>query len=126
MIFNKISYIDRINNLEVNRLIGIIPHVFKAVSILFIYIAIIKISKESNYFKDKIIKKKLINKTIETSINGIMITDVNGIIIYVNKSFLKLWGYKNINEVIGTHIINLWSDKDAVVKTPLRIHFGYG
>lgn len=40
-------------------------------------------------------------RAIESSINAIAISDPEGEILYVNPSFLKLWGYDSIDEVIG-------------------------
>jgi PAS domain S-box-containing protein len=41
------------------------------------------------------------NHAIHTSINGIMLTDLEGRISYVNPSFLKMWGYEAPAELIG-------------------------
>ncbi len=41
------------------------------------------------------------DRAIEASINGIVFTDLDGVIGYVNRSFLRLWGFDSDHEVIG-------------------------
>ncbi|MBN2181525.1 MAG: PAS domain S-box protein [Sedimentisphaerales bacterium] len=48
------------------------------------------------------------DKAIETSINAIAITDLNGILRYVNLAFLKMWGYDNPDEVLGKSAKHFW------------------
>jgi PAS domain S-box-containing protein len=43
------------------------------------------------------------NHAIDTSINGIMIADLDGRISYVNPSFISLWGFGAADGVIGMH-----------------------
>ena len=47
---------------------------------------------------------------IESSINAIAIADSDGNLTYVNDSFLNLWGYGNIEEVIGKSSLMFWND----------------
>ena len=51
------------------------------------------------------------NCAIESSINGIALTDLLGRVTYVNHSFLKMWGYNDDTEVIGQPTVNLWQSK---------------
>ncbi|MCX7030873.1 MAG: ATP-binding protein, partial [Spirochaetes bacterium] len=53
------------------------------------------------------------NHAINTSINGIMLTDLDGKVTWVNSSFLTLWGYAAAEEVIGSHIETFWAGDDA-------------
>ncbi|MBP7734338.1 MAG: PAS domain S-box protein [Spirochaetes bacterium] len=39
---------------------------------------------------------------IDSSVDAVAISDLNGIITYVNPAFLKLWGYDSAQEVLGT------------------------
>ena len=41
---------------------------------------------------------------IETSINGIMFTDLEGRVTYTNPAFMKMWGYTHFKEVLETDI----------------------
>ena len=59
---------------------------------------------------------KIKDSAIYSSINAIAITDLKGNITYVNPSFLKLWGYKNMENVIGEPIINFWQMKGKFVE----------
>ncbi|MCP1661459.1 PAS domain S-box-containing protein [Methanocalculus sp. AMF5] len=50
--------------------------------------------------------------TIESSINGIAIASLSGIITYVNPAFLTLWGYEDPDEVIGQHVVMFWRSEE--------------
>lgn len=42
------------------------------------------------------------------SINAIAITDLQGDLTYVNRSFLKMWGYNSEEEVVGKPAVQFW------------------
>ncbi|MBR1369255.1 hypothetical protein RJ53_06995 [Methanocalculus chunghsingensis] len=50
---------------------------------------------------------------IESSNNGIAITDLDGILTYVNPAFLSLWGYAGSEEVIGRPATSFWVSEKA-------------
>ena len=50
---------------------------------------------------------------INTSINGIMLTDLHGKVTYVNPSFLTLWGFASAEEVMGASFEDFWVGEDA-------------
>jgi PAS domain S-box-containing protein/excisionase family DNA binding protein len=52
------------------------------------------------------------DNAIETSINAIALADIKGKLTYVNRSFLKLWGFKTESEVIGKHVSEFWQKED--------------
>jgi PAS domain S-box-containing protein len=55
------------------------------------------------------------DSAIASSINALTLTDLNGIITYVNNSFLKLWGYDDATGVLDKHITEMWKrEKQAV------------
>ncbi len=45
---------------------------------------------------------------IESSLNAIAISNLDGILNYVNPSFLKIWGYGSMAEVIGKSVVSFW------------------
>ncbi|MHC4087141.1 MAG: PAS domain-containing protein, partial [Planctomycetota bacterium] len=55
---------------------------------------------------------RLRNIAIESSINGIAFVDIEGILIYANDSFLKLWGYSDEKQVLGKPAVGFWADVD--------------
>ncbi|RJS88997.1 PAS domain S-box protein [Candidatus Bathyarchaeota archaeon] len=58
-------------------------------------------------------------KAIESSINAIAFADLEGNLIYVNPSFLKMWGYESEEEVIGRAAVEFWQmreEAEEVVK----------
>lgn len=60
-----------------------------------------KIAEEELRIKDQ---------AIASSINAIALADLKGNLSYVNNSFLELWGYKSINEVLGRSAIEFWQN----------------
>ena len=46
-------------------------------------------------------KMKLKDSAIETSINAVVMCDMEGKLTYVNPSFMKMWGYENNENVLG-------------------------
>lgn len=53
------------------------------------------------------------NQAIDSSINGIMIADMDGRIGYVNRSFLSMWGYRSTEEVTGRLIGELLEEESG-------------
>ncbi|MFH1682496.1 MAG: PAS domain S-box protein [Candidatus Woesearchaeota archaeon] len=49
-----------------------------------------------------------IGTAIDSSINAIALADLDGNLIYVNKSFLKMWGYDHQKEVLGKSAVSFW------------------
>ena len=60
------------------------------------------------------------NFAVESSVSAIAFTDLGGILFYANQSYLNMWGYKDVNEVIGMHIYE-FSESNTVVDNSLRI-----
>ena len=57
---------------------------------------------------------RLKNYAIESSINAIIFTDLEGDLAYVNRSFLKMWGYDNGKKVLGKNISRFWEMEESV------------
>lgn len=55
---------------------------------------------------------KIRNWAIESSINAIVLADLDANLTYVNPSFLKLWGYESKDEIFGMHCENFWKEKE--------------
>ncbi len=53
---------------------------------------------------------------IASSINGIGISDLEGNIIYVNSSALKMWGTEDISEVLGTSSLSLAQSEEEAIE----------
>lgn len=52
------------------------------------------------------------NHAIHTYINGIMLTDLNGIITYVNPAFLRMWMYDDDEELLNLHSTQFWGETE--------------
>ncbi|MFC1636508.1 PAS domain S-box protein, partial [Planctomycetota bacterium] len=59
---------------------------------------------------------RILSSTIESSINGIAISDTKGKLTYVNRSFLKMWGYRDESEVLGRNAVEFWQEQDKASK----------
>ncbi len=67
----------------------------KAVRVVGTHVDITERKKYENDLKIK-------NAAIENSLNGFDIVNAEGKLIYVNKAYVKMWGYDNAKEIIGT------------------------
>jgi two-component system cell cycle sensor histidine kinase/response regulator CckA len=56
----------------------------------------------------------LANQAIESSINGIVFTDLRGQLNYANLSFLRMWGYKDSGEALPHHLSSFVETHEAV------------
>ena len=63
----------------------------------------------------------LLSKAVECSISAIGMTDLDGILIYVNESAVKLWGYDNKEEMIGRFLPEFW-EGGQINKTIEELH----
>jgi len=52
------------------------------------------------------------NHAVNTSINGILLTDLDGRVTWVNNSFLALWGYASADEVLGMPLAAFWAEEE--------------
>lgn len=63
----------------------------------------------------------LLSKAIESSLNAVGMTDLEGILIYVNESAVKLWGYDDKQEMLGRFLPELW-EGDRIFKSLEELH----
>jgi formate hydrogenlyase transcriptional activator len=64
---------------------------------------------------------KIKDSAIASSINGIAITDLEGKLLYVNDSFVKMWGYDHAGEILGRFLPEFWEGKH-VRQTVRKLH----
>jgi len=57
-----------------------------------------KLEKERESAKKQL---QLMKHSLDSSLSGIAVSDMNDKIIYVNNSYLQLWGYENSEELLG-------------------------
>jgi len=79
----------------------------------------------SNITKLKQAQRGLKEKSaaIEYSIDAMAIADLNQNLKYVNPAFLQIWGYEDVNEVLGRSAIDFWKSKErasAIVRSIMR------
>ncbi len=48
---------------------------------------------------------------IQSSISAIAFADLQGHLTYVNRSFLRLWGYDHDEELLGRSVLSFWEDE---------------
>ncbi len=53
------------------------------------------------------------NLAVNTSMNGIMLADLEGKVTWVNPSYLRMWGFQSPGEVVGAAFGNFWVGADG-------------
>ena len=92
----------------VNIRMTLVPEYSKSWSKVFISLA------DITQFKRTEEQLRIKEKAINSAINGIAISDLNGKLTYVNPSFLQIWGYSNEKEVLGKKTVSFWqAEKSA-------------
>ena len=56
------------------------------------------------------------DSAIASSINAMAISDMEGILTYVNPSFIHMWGYKNDDEILGKPAFEFWKEPEKAVE----------
>ncbi|ACB86015.1 sensor domain-containing diguanylate cyclase/phosphohydrolase [Natranaerobius thermophilus] len=75
------------------------------------------LKSDVNRITDHINKElKVKEQAINSSINAIAFTDLEGYITYVNQSFLDLWGYEEEQEILGRSALEFWKNIDKTQK----------
>jgi len=72
---------------------------------------------------------KIKDQAIETNLYAIGFTDTNEKVSYVNRAFLKMWGYENSREVLGKSIVDFLKDDQELSRfrqTFQRGNYGVG
>jgi len=77
---------------------------------------IISYSKKRAIKKQKSKKLGYLSNKLASSSYAVAFADLNGNITYINSNFLDLWGYANIEEVIGKPIVEFYRNKEDVYK----------
>jgi len=67
---------------------------------------------------------RVMDEAINSSFNAIVVSDGKWCTLYANPAFLKLWGYDNLEEVIGKPTLDFWSspEKSRLVGRALLSH----
>jgi PAS domain S-box-containing protein len=55
------------------------------------------------------------SSAIDSSINAIAFADMDARVTYVNNSFLTLWGYDTLREVLGKPVTSFWNNENEVI-----------
>ncbi len=77
------------------------------------FLAFIRDITERKRANEKLRQK---DNAIESSINAITFCDLQYQVTYVNKSFLELWGYDDVQEVLGRKAGDFWQDEDKFLR----------
>jgi len=82
----------------------------------------ITVMKKSEVELKRIKKDLLLKENIIKSSSSIIATcDLEGFMIYGNPSFLKMWGFDDIQEILGKHFSELWVVKDFLNEIILEL-----
>ncbi|OQY29456.1 MAG: hypothetical protein B6244_03520 [Candidatus Cloacimonetes bacterium 4572_55] len=91
------------------NLAPIIDEAGKVTDVIFVFRDITKRKEAEELLRIKEI-------AMRNSINAIAITDLMGNITYVNKAFLKLWGYEKEQNIFGGPSANFWQLEDNALE----------
>ena len=58
------------------------------------------------------IGSKILERAMETAINGNAIADMDGRLVYVNLSFVRLWGLQERSSAIGKSVFGFWESPE--------------
>jgi len=58
---------------------------------------------------------KLEEFAIASTVSAIVMSDLGGHLIYANESFLRMWGYETVEDVLGWPISTFWQDPKQAV-----------
>ena len=79
--------------------------------------------KANEQLKREVEERKQVEETlrvkdnaIKSAINAIAFAEVGGNLTYVNKSFLKLWGYNSDRHVLGRPAMEFWQEPDKALE----------
>ncbi|GAJ15518.1 unnamed protein product, partial [marine sediment metagenome] len=61
------------------------------------------------------IELRIKEEAIASSVNAIILADLEGNLNYVNRSFLHMWGYSDEKEVLGKSVTELWNTQDMAL-----------
>jgi len=61
-------------------------------------------------------------QAINASINAVAISNITGVLTYVNPAFLKLWGYQDIPQVLGRNVIDVWRNQALATEVILALY----
>jgi len=69
---------------------------------------------------------RLKDAAIDSSINGIAIADAEGLLTYINSSFLHMWGYNDAAQVLGKPVVHFWHEEEKAAQVMETVLTGGG
>ena len=64
----------------------------------------------------------IVYDAIDSAVGGMVITDLEGQITYVNPAFLRIFEYSNKEEVLGNNAADFFASKEVKSLTDVRSH----
>lgn len=65
---------------------------------------------------DAVLLARAKTQAVEHALNAMAIASLDGRLIYVNPAFLRLWGYADEDQVLGSDALAFWMDKAAAAR----------
>ncbi len=66
------------------------------------------------------------DQAIAGSVNGVAISDKEGRLTYVNRSFVKMWGYATAEECLGRSVLEFWAEPLLAASVVEQLHASGG
>ncbi|HUU52641.1 MAG TPA: PAS domain-containing protein [Candidatus Heimdallarchaeota archaeon] len=70
---------------------------------------IAKIERSKTELRKSEQELRMMGHAVASSISGVGIADMEGKLIYVNDTLLKMWRYKHKDEMLGRHVTEFWA-----------------
>ncbi|HEY6838767.1 MAG TPA: PAS domain S-box protein, partial [Geobacteraceae bacterium] len=82
-------------------------------------IAVIQdISERKRVEAERLIK----DRAIASSLNGVAISDLDGNVTFANASFLAMWGYDTLQEILGRKVVDFWQSPEEARAALVSLH----
>ena len=70
-------------------------------------------NRDINFRKEVERELRIKESAIDSSLNGIGISDMDGKIVYVNKALVDMWGYEHGDEILGRLLPDFWEGESV-------------
>ena len=78
---------------------------------------LVAVIRDNTERKQRELELKVRDRAIAASISAVALADMAGRLSYVNDSFLRLWGYSDLSEVLCRSALEFWQSGDAAAET---------
>jgi PAS domain S-box-containing protein len=101
--------------ISITAVIMFIPMIPKALGLPSLPKAMDNIKSLNSELERQLEDLRIKDYALTSSVSGIVFFDVTEKLTYVNTSFMEMWGYESMEEVMGKSFIDLWQNERAAL-----------